>query len=196
MRAYRPLAAMKAAADLGFHTPSTFAVTADSPAISVMTDLRQVHAATIGPDASLGQATQTMIARGVRLLLVVERVDEVVGLITARDTEGDRVIRLIGERGIRYADLQVRDLMIKREEIDILDLALVERSRVGDIVETLKEWGRQHALVGHLDQPDRLTRIRGIFSATQIGRQLGVALQTFEVARTFAQIETALAGSR
>jgi len=36
--------------------------------------------------------------------------------------------------------------------------------------------------------------VRGIFSATQIARQLGVALQTTEIARTFAQIESTFAG--
>jgi len=34
--------------------------------------------------------------------------------------------------------------------------------------------------------------VRGIFSATQIARQLGVQLQTAEVAKTFAEIEAAL----
>lgn len=190
---YKPLTSKKAPPGTTFHTPSTFAnVTAQSPAICVMTDLRQVSAATIGPDASLTQANQVMISRGVRLLLVAEHGDEIVGLITARDTEGDRVIRMIGERGIKYGDLQVRDLMIRREEIDIFDVASVLRSEVGHIVATLKSLGRQHALVGHTDPATGVTRIRGIFSATQIGRQLGVPVQTFEVAKTFAEIEAAL----
>jgi predicted transcriptional regulator len=190
---YKPLNSKKAPAGTTFHTPSTFAaVTAQSPAICVMTDLRQVSAATIGPDASLTQANQVMISRGVRLLLVVERTDELAGLITARDTEGDRVIKMIGERGIKYGDLQVRDLMIRREDIDIFDVAAVLRSEVGHIIATLKALGRQHALVGHTDPATNVTRIRGIFSATQIGRQLGVPVQTFEVAKTFAEIEAAL----
>jgi hypothetical protein len=33
----------------------------------------------------------------------------------------------------------------------------------------------------------------GIFSATQIGRQLGMPIATFEVAHTFAEIEAELA---
>jgi hypothetical protein len=43
---------------------------------------------------------------------------------------------------------------------------------------------------------DRLTRedcVRGIFSATQIERQLGMPIATFAVARTFAKIEAELA---
>jgi len=40
----------------------------------------------------------------------------------------------------------------------------------------------------------RRAMVRGIFSLSQIARQLGVAVQTSgEVARTFSEIETALA---
>jgi hypothetical protein len=39
-------------------------------------------------------------------------------------------------------------------------------------------------------------RIRGIFSASQIARQLGVPLQISELASTFAEIEQALVESR
>jgi hypothetical protein len=35
--------------------------------------------------------------------------------------------------------------------------------------------------------------VRGLFSATQIARQLGVVIATSEVARTFSEIEAQLA---
>jgi hypothetical protein len=191
---HKPLPSRKASVGTGFREPSTYArVSATSPAISVMTDLRQVTVATIRPGATLNEATQTMISRGVRLLLVVEPGDQVIGLITARDTQGERPIQLIHERGGRYDDLQVRDLMISLENIDLIDIKDVLRAEVGDIVATLKAWGRQHALVGETDTETGAPLIRGIFSATQIGRQLGLPVQTFEVARTFADIQAALA---
>jgi len=34
--------------------------------------------------------------------------------------------------------------------------------------------------------------VRGIFSATQIARQLGIAIPIFSVAQTFAEISSAL----
>jgi CBS domain-containing protein len=177
-----------------FSQPSTFTlVRAESPALCVMTDLKQVSAATIGPEATLAQATQTMISRGVRLLLVVNRDDEVLGLITARDTQGEKPIQLIQERGGKFSDLLVGDLMCPREKIELVDAADVLRASVGDIVETLKQTKRQHAIVGERDPVTDQVRIRGIFSATQIGRQLGAAIQTFDVGSTFSEIEGLLA---
>jgi hypothetical protein len=44
-----------------------------------------------------------------------------------------------------------------------------------------------------LDHDDRgRQRVRGIFSSTQIARQLGVAIQTSAVAQTFSDIEATL----
>ena len=41
--------------------------------------------------------------------------------------------------------------------------------------------------------PSKRSMVRGIFSISQIARQLGISLQsTGEVARTFAEIEAAL----
>jgi CBS-domain-containing membrane protein len=192
---YKPLASRKAPKLLGYQQPSTFAsVTAGSPAIAVMTDLRQVTAATIGAETSLDNATRTMMARNVRLLLVVAADQSVVGLITARDTQGERPMKWLHERGGTHADLRVSDLMIRTEDIDVLDIKDVLHADVGHIVASLKAWCRQHALVAEQDVASGITRVRGIFSATQIGRQLGVPVQPFDVAVTFADIARALAG--
>ena len=189
-----PLPTSKAPEGTGFSEPTTFTVVrADSPAMCVMTDLRQITAATIGPDVTLAQATQTMISRGVRLLLVVNRDDEVLGVITARDTQGERPIQMIQKEGGKFTDLLVKDLMCPREDIDLIDISEVLRAKVSDVVATLQSLKRQHAMVGERDPVTGQARIRGIFSATQIGRQLGAAIQTFDVASTFNEIESYLA---
>ena len=64
----------------------------------------------------------------------------------------------------------------------------VAQMRVGHIVATLKAVHRQHLMVAE----DGGRRIRGLFSASQVARQLGMELQTFEVAQSFADIEAAL----
>ena len=52
---------------------------------------------------------------------------------------------------------------------------------------------RQHILVEDVDPATGLPRVRGMFSATHIGRLLGVPVLGFELASTFAEIEAALA---
>lgn len=166
---------------------------ADSPAIEAMTDFSRVHAVTISAAASLPEANATMISRGVRLLMVVSADEEVLGLITARDILGERPLQLAQARNGKRDDLTVRDLMCPLANIDTLYLNEVMHARVIDILNALKNQGRQHIMVEDVDPATGLPRVRGIFSATQIGRLLGVPVLGFELASTFAEIEAALA---
>ncbi len=173
-----------------FYAPKP--VRADSPAMDVMTDLQKVSAATVDARESIVQASQKMIARRVRLLLVVDDNDQIEGLISARDTMGEKPVKILQERGGKYEELTVGDLMVPRNLIDVIDIDTVSRAEVGNIIATLKNSGRQHALVVESDRVSGGEIVRGIFSATQIARQLGVAIPIFEVAHTFAEIAAAL----
>ena len=134
-----------------------------------------------------------MIARRVRLLLVVSDDGRIEGLISARDTMGAKPVRILQERrGATHEDLRVSDLMVPRKSIDVLDIETVSRADVGSVLETLKQNGRQHALVLESSPVSDIEVVRGIFSATQIARQLGIALPIFEIAQTFAEITSAL----
>ncbi|MBK7662261.1 MAG: hypothetical protein IPJ21_01685 [Sterolibacteriaceae bacterium] len=168
-------------------------VAIDSPAIEVMTDLRRIPAASIQSELTWAQANHAMILRGVRLLLVVAENGTVIGSVSAADLLGERPLQLATERQLNRDELTVRDLMVPADSADAIDLGDVLRSEVGHVVATLQRLGRQHLLVVDSDAAEG-PMVRGIFSATQIARQLGVAVQTTEIARTFAQIETAMAG--
>ncbi|MCB1901606.1 CBS domain-containing protein [Cognatazoarcus halotolerans] len=166
-------------------------VTASSPAVDVMTDLRQVAAATVDPDTGLADAQRIMVLRAVRSLLVVDRARSMIGLITASDLLGERPLQLCNQRGVRMQDLTVRDAMTPISAVQAVTLTEVMKAVVGDVVATLRHCGRQHMLVVERDRASNVL-VRGIFSSSQIARQLGIPVQTTEVARTFAEIEAAL----
>jgi CBS-domain-containing membrane protein len=164
----------------------------DDAAESVMTDLKQVSAVLIRPGDGVEEANQRMIQHGVRLLLVVDENRKVVGIITATDLLGEKPLQVIAERGCRRGDVRVRDIMTPTHRLEVLHMNDVRSAKVGHIVATLKMAGRQHAIVVEVEHDGKQT-IRGLFSATQIARQLGVAIQASEIARTFSEIEAQLA---
>ena len=179
----------------GYHQPASLSpqpVTVESPALEVMTDLKLVPAATIDPETHIDVANQAMIARGVRSLLVVDRGANVIGVVTARDILGERPMQMVSKRGMRHDEIRVVDVMTPGSEIEVLEMGEVLRARVGAIVETLKRTGRQHALVVDHDVVAKRQMVRGIFSASQVARQLGIPMHNTEVARTFAEIEAAI----
>ncbi|HUP96989.1 MAG TPA: CBS domain-containing protein [Usitatibacter sp.] len=160
----------------------------DDPAFAVMTDLREVRAATTTPGELMWRAQAHMVERRVRLLFVVGRESEIVGVITATDLLGEKPMRFMQSRGVPHHEIQVGDIMTPASMIEAIPLQDVAQMRVGHIVATLKAVGRQHLMVAE----DGGQRVRGLFSASQVARQLGVQLQTSEVAQTFADVEAAL----
>lgn len=167
-------------------------VGADSPAIEAMTDFARTQAVTVAATASLADANAIMISRGVRLLLVSGGDDRVDGLITARDILGEKPMQVVQARGGKREDVTVKDIMVPAGSIETLYLNEVMNARVIDILNALKSTGRQHIMVEDVDPLTGLPRVRGIFSATQIGRLLGVPVLGFDLPQTFAEIEAAL----
>jgi CBS domain-containing protein len=189
MRQYSPLTLVPLGHGARVAEPmSPGRVTLDDPAFSVMTDLREVAAATTRPDETIDQAHAQMIRRGVRLLFVLDGGGAVAGVLTATDLLGEKPMRFMRDRGVSHAEILVEDIMTPASTLDALPLLDVAQMRVGHIVATLQAVGRRHLIVA--EEGGR--RIRGIFSTSQLARQLGVELQTFEVARSFADIEAAL----
>jgi CBS domain-containing protein len=203
-RDYTPLPIRELGAGAGFRRPTQVQaarVTAESPALQVMTDLLRTTPATIRPQAPLAGANQFMITRGVRLLLVVDDLENILGVITATDVLGERPMLAATSRGQRRDELTVADVMTPAEQVQVVALADVEGARVGHVLEMLRRTGRQHALVVDFDSlpptplapPAKRTMVRGIFSISQLARQLGVTLPGGgEVARTFSEIESAI----
>lgn len=167
--------------------------TLDSPALSVMTDLSRVKAATVQPEAPLRQAEQAMIYLGVRMLFVVTEMPAIEGLVTTTDLHGARQMRLVHERGLRWDELCVADVMTALSALDAIPFAALRSASVGDLVATLQRFGRNHLLVTEPGDAATPQRVRGVVSRSQIERQTGTAIVITPIATTFAEIERALA---
>ena len=162
-------------------------VVMNDPAISVMTDLRSVSVVNVRAKTSLDKANAKMIRYGIRTLLVLDDADKVVGFLTATDVMGEKPVRFLQQVGGTHADIMVSDVMTVQSELEVLNLVDVLKAKVGNILVTLKASGRQHAMVVE-ENADGSQTVRGLFSATQISRQLGLQIKTAEVAKIFAEI--------
>ena len=153
-------------------------VTADDPAVAVMTDLGQVTAYTTELTTPLSKALDLMIKRGVRLLLVSNADRQIIGLITSRDIEGEKPARLLARAGGAWEDLLVADIMTLQPKMEVLLMEEVAAARVGDIIATLRQANHQHALVVDTDPETGKSAVRGLFSLSQIGVQLGLDIHS------------------
>jgi CBS domain containing-hemolysin-like protein len=166
-------------------------VSVDDPAMEVMTDFQRVHPITISHHATMECAQQVMSDHRVHLLLATNERGCLAGIITSTDIEGEKPVRLVHERGIRRSEVLVSDIMTPIGRIEVLDMDDVRCARVGHVVATLKAVGRQHAMI--VDYRDGAMKVRGLFSASQLTRQLGIPVETPQIARSFAEVEEMLA---
>lgn len=166
-------------------------VTTDDPALAAMTDLSQVTAYTTELTTPLSKALDLMIKRGVRLLLVNNADRQIIGLITSRDIEGEKPGRLLAKAGGAWEDLLVADIMTLQPRMKVLLMEEVANARVGDIIATLRQADRQHALVVDANPETGKPAVRGLFSLSQIGLQLGLDIHPTQQSTTYADLERA-----
>jgi CBS domain containing-hemolysin-like protein len=196
-REYSPLASQSLDAETSFHLPllpEPKAVTMEDAALQVFTDFHRVRAITVPASVPMEYAAQRMRANRVHLLLVVDERNLVLGILTSTDIEGEKPVRLVHDRRLSREEITVRDLMTPRERLEVIEFDHIKHARVGHVVATLKAVGRQHAMVVDRD-PHGRQRVRGLFAGSQVGRQLGMPLDTVAIARSFAEVESALAGT-
>ena len=153
-----------------------------------MTDLRHSHVATIDPNASIDLANLYMKQRGVRSLFVLNGNHTLQGIITATDILGEKPMRFNQERHLKHSEISVSDIMTPLNSLEAISIEDVRHAKVGHIIASLRDAGRQHTLVMDRENDGSLI-ICGIFSLTQIEKQLGQPIPLTEVAKTFAEIE-------
>ncbi|MFC3532085.1 CBS domain-containing protein [Vogesella facilis] len=163
-----------------------------SPAIEVLTDLRIIDPISIHDDAALEEAHARMVNHGIRLLFVSNNAGAFTGLLTASDVLGERPLRCMQGSGKQRKELLVADVMTPRNQLEALNMGDVLHASVGHIVATLKEQGRQHALVVERNSSSGHLEVCGLFSTSTIARRLGISLNFLRVPRAFSEIEHAL----
>jgi CBS-domain-containing membrane protein len=163
-----------------------------SPAVDVMTDLRQVTVLMVSLTTPLSMALERMIKGGVRMLLVTDADGKVQGLITSRDIQGEKPAKILEKTGGTQKDLMVGDIMTLKTKLEVLMMKDVLHAQVGGIIATLKKVDRQHAIVVDHDPYNGELAVRGIFSLSQIGQQLGLKIDPAQRATTFADLEWAI----
>lgn len=167
-------------------------LTLKSPALEVMTDLKLIDPISISQDAPLNEAHARMVSHGIRLLFVTDDSEQLSGLLTATDVLGERPLQRTQEHNKRHKELLVSDVMTPRKELDALKLSDISHATVGHLVSTLRQLGRQHALVVEANSQTGHYEICGLVSTSTIARRLGISLNFVRVPQAFSEIEHAL----
>lgn len=144
----------------------------DDPAIEVMTDFTLTPPFTISPTDTMDHAINEMKVLGVHLLLVINEEGHFQGILSSEDVWGEKPIKVIQERRIHRDQVLVRTIMVPYSEVTAFDFELIKTAKVGHIVKTLSEHKQHYALAISPCPDTQVQIIRGIFTASQISKQL------------------------
>ncbi|MGA8259270.1 MAG: hypothetical protein WB783_03570 [Arenicellales bacterium] len=176
-----------------------------NPAVDVMTDFSYVTPRTTTIDVSIDEGLEYMKTSGVRSLLVIDEAEDVIGLVSSYDIQGEKPIKLIEQLRLPRSGITIGQVMVPRRELKVVDMLSVRSAQVGHVVATLRDLEVRYLLISQVGEqeeapmeglPDTYMRgtewepvkipsrasgkrwIRGLFSAAQVSRQLGVDLMT------------------
>ena len=173
-QSFPPLSHIDLQPDVNFERPPQppYLSHRDDPALEAMTDFRYVDPVTVAPATPIDEALDKMKRTGVRSLLVTGPEDVILGLVTANDIQGEKPIKLSQENRIPRADFTVEMVMTPQRDIVVLNYLSVRNAQIGHILETLHQLNRQHILVVRVDEASGEQRVCGMFSTSQINKQL------------------------
>lgn len=150
-------------------------LTADAPAIELMTDFRRVRVCVVAPERHVDAALQDMIVEGVRALVVVEE-GWVRGLITATDILGPRPIQFLQSplcdgNPCRHEDVHVGEIMTPWAELRLITMDWIMRSNCADVAVVFSATEATHLLVIS-GSPNAPATVCGLLSRTRLARQV------------------------
>lgn len=169
----------------------------DDAALELMTDLRRVPPITVRADTSIEVALQGMALSGVRFLFVVDAAQALAGSVSAHDIQGEKPLLYLqsvdGTLASRtHREIEVQHVMEPVAEWMVLPLPRVTRLQVRHVAAIFEETRRRHLVVVDPAREARGAEVCGLFSATQLERELGIALSDTPRAERFVDIQQAL----
>jgi CBS-domain-containing membrane protein len=184
--------------------PEELQLTLDSPALALFTDFTRTQAVSVPGTTQIDEALQQMIVVGVRLLFVTDAEFQLIGGITSYDIAGEKPMMYLQSRNAPLhtsesrvssrAAIQVHHIMRPLAAWHVLDYQTLLHLRIGDVVETFKTAGQQHIVV--IEGSGSALQVRGILSARQFQRALGINMDIWQRSNSFAEIERAVAHPR
>jgi len=146
-------------------------ISISSPATTFFTDFKLTQPLVVESTISADMARLLMLKSHVKLKLVVDANNKFLGVVSLEDVN-DQNVTAMQSKKIKRESITVEDVMVPKSKISGFNYSEIEKADIETVIHHLKDNGQQHCLV--LD--DNSNKIRGIFSASDISRKLGLPI--------------------
>ncbi|SBS32005.1 CBS domain protein [Marinomonas aquimarina] len=157
-----------------------------TPALRVFTDFKDASPRLIEPSVRADVLVEIMKKEHVRMKVVVDSLNNFLGIISLEDLSDEAFIKRIAEGYVRD-ELLVIDLMRPKEDLLAVTYKSLSNSDIESLVLSQKSNAHQHLLV----VDDETMSIRGLVSANDIVRQLQLNIDV-ATSTSFAKLNDVL----
>lgn len=145
------------------------------PAMTVVTDFRAEHPVTVAEDCLIDHALLEMKRANVRSMLVL-RGDQISGLVTSYDIQGERPMKALLDLGFKtHAEIEVRHIMLPWDSVPTLELGTVRDAKVHQVIDFFRNTPEAtHLLI--VEHGANGAVVRGLISRARVERQVGLSI--------------------
>ncbi|MGX5913786.1 hypothetical protein ACR0ST_03545 [Aliidiomarina sp. Khilg15.8] len=171
---------------LGQQRPQPRKLSWNDSAILVLDDFTQQAPLNLRTDTELAEVDALLNSSQQRYACVLDRQDELVGIIAARDLHGRRAVQLAHELQLGWGEVTASYLMKPVASLPLITRDQLKQAVIGDAVATLQKSGKDFLLV-HQDGD-----IQGLVAALGIVEKTGESVNVQHHASSFVEIMHAI----
>jgi CBS domain-containing protein len=153
-----------------------------SRATTVLTDFSKNRPLVIDASANAVEAEYLMKKAHVRLKIVVDSSNQFLGVVSLADLHNQEIVKHVAE-GFTRDELTVSEFMRSKRDLKALSWQKFKDASISSLVRALHTFKEQHVLIVDED----IGEVRGIVSASDIARQLHLAINLNELI-TFSDV--------
>lgn len=124
----------------------------NSSALGIVTDFKLKRPLMLESDVTVDEALLVMRKTHVRSVIVIDKNEQFLGLLTLADLESRKVLSLANSMRVSRSDLAIRELMTPKDKLSGISYMALADARIGDVLKTLQHRGVPHMLLTHMAQ--------------------------------------------
>ncbi|WP_150912292.1 CBS domain-containing protein [Marinobacter halotolerans] len=177
--------------------PEEESLTGDDPATQLLKDFTSHNPINIRSAMAFKEMKAKLCNSGATFAMVVNRSDEVVGLLTLKDLLGSLPLSLANQRGGSISDITAKDVMRPIWSLPAVRYGQLQELKVDQLAEIFNELHTDYLLVMEADLGEAGSgekSVRGLLSADDLNDQAGIRVDQRPRPESFSDIVHAVRG--
>lgn len=172
------------------------ALTTDATALELLKDFTRQVPVTIRSSADIQEVRKTLEVIEETFCVVINRSEEVVGILLLKDLMGARPMSLANQRGSSIADILAQDVMRPVWSLPTIGIGKLQDVSVDELISIFNELHSDYLLVTDIVAVGTEERIVcGLLSTDDLSRRLGIRVNSDPRPESFSDIVHAVRGT-